>query len=141
MKSLFILLLLLAAYALLAGGCTSQPPARAQADFDSTFTLETDMKDGRMVFVGIGGEIDGVVNPDLNVRRGDMVQFVLVNGDGMPHDLAVPELKIHTDVIMTEGDTAEVVAEINQAGQYSYYCTIAGHRQAGMEGNLIVSEP
>jgi nitrite reductase (NO-forming) len=141
MKTLRVWFLLLALLALIAGGCTPQPPAKAQADFDVEFTLTTSMDTGRMAFVGVGGEIDGVINPDLVARQGDKVRVTLINGDGMPHDFAIPDLDAHTSMVSAKGQTAEVVFEIGAAGEFAYYCTVPGHRQAGMEGRLIVSQP
>jgi nitrite reductase (NO-forming) len=134
-------LLLIALLALFAGGCTPQPQANAQSEIDVNFTLKTLMIDGSMVFEGVGGEIDGVTNPDLSAKQGDMVRITLVNGDGMPHDLAMPELNAGTTIVTAKGQTTEVVLEINEPGEFVYYCTIPGHRQAGMEGRLIVQNP
>lgn len=133
--------LLLVVLALFAGGCTPQPPAKAQTISDAEFTLTTAMEAGRMVFVGVGGEIDGATNPDLLVRQGDMVLITLTNGDGMPHDFAIPELNAHTSMVTVKGDAFDVVFEATGAGEYTYYCTVAGHRQMGMEGRMIVREP
>jgi len=133
--------LLLALLALIAGGCTPQPPARAQADFDVEFTLTTSMDTGIMVFLGVGGEIDGLINPVLVAQQGDKVRVILLNGDGMPHDFAIPDLNAQTTMVTTKAQTAEVVFEIGAAGEFAYYCTVPGHRQAGMEGRLIVSQP
>src|SRR5690606_20997941 len=48
---------------------------------DVSFTLETAIADGRLAFVGVGGTIDGVVNPTLEVTLGQVVQVTLINGD------------------------------------------------------------
>jgi len=39
-------------------------------------------------------------------------------------------------------DRGEIVFTVgkNQSGTYPYFCTVPGHRQAGMEGKLIVGE-
>jgi nitrite reductase (NO-forming) len=141
MKTLQTSFLLLALLALVAGGCTPQPPAKAQAEFDAQFTLRTSMEAGRMVFIGIGGAIDGVVNPELQVHPGDTVHLTLVNGDGMAHDLAIPDLGVKTALVIRQGDSTEVVFEAKEAGVYTYYCTVSGHRLAGMEGKLVVAGP
>lgn len=116
------------------GGCKAQPQAA-----DAEFTLKTAMIQGRMVFVGVGGEIDGAVNPDLNVNAEEMVRVALVNGDGIPHDLALTDLNAHSAPALTEAQTTEVVFRASKAGEFVYYCTVAGHRQIGMEGKLIVT--
>jgi nitrite reductase (NO-forming) len=141
MKTLNVTFLLIILPVLVAGGCKPQPLAQAQADFDVAFTLKTKMIDGRMVFLGIGGEIDGVENPDLTVQPGDRIRVTLVNDDGMPHDFAIPDLNAQTTMVTAKGQTTDLVFEPNNTGLFAYYCTVPGHRQAGMEGRLIVSEP
>ncbi|MDA0302102.1 MAG: plastocyanin/azurin family copper-binding protein [Chloroflexi bacterium] len=36
------------------------------------------------------------------------------------------------------GRVAEIEFTPTQAGTYVFYCTVPGHREAGMEGKLIV---
>src|SRR5262245_30249642 len=59
-----------------------QSPA---ADYTPTvrFRLRTELAEGKMAFVGVGGEIEGVVNPTLRVVEGAVVQVGLVNNDGI----------------------------------------------------------
>jgi nitrite reductase (NO-forming) len=98
------------------------------------------MADGRMVFIGVGGEIDGAVNPDLHVHPGDHVRLVLENGDGMPHDLAIPDLFAQSPMVSSQGERAELIFKVGEdnRGTFPYFCTVIGHRQAGMEGKLVV---
>jgi nitrite reductase (NO-forming) len=141
MRTLHLSFLFLILLAQIAGGCTPQPPAQAQAEADVTFTLKTMMVDGRMVFLGAGGEIDGVTNPELTAQPGDKVRVTLINEDGMPHDFGIPDLYAKTAMVTTKGQTTEVVFDITAPGEFAYYCTVPGHRQAGMEGRLVVIEP
>lgn len=107
------------------------------------FTLETIAEAGQYGFKGTGGEIDGMVNPDLIVHPGDIVRLTLVNSDGHPHDFFLPDLDTKTKYVTSIGDRTEVIFEVVgiQPGTYLYYCTVPGHRRAGQEGKLIVSEP
>src|SRR5690606_10192788 len=101
---------------------------------------QTTMRDGRMVYVGVGGEIDGLVNPELVVHAGTRLRVTLLNGDGMAHDFSIGELGIKTPLISAKGSTAEVVFAVTegQEGTYDYFCTVSGHRQAGMAGKFVV---
>lgn len=121
----------------------SQPaPASQQAPAsytpDVSFTLETAIADGRLAFVGVGGAIDGVVNPTLEVALGQVVQVTLINGDGALHDVAFPEFNAQSEQVMRQGASTTVVFRADQEGEFFYFCTIPGHRQAGMEGLLVV---
>ena len=110
---------------------------------DVEFTLQTLIKDGGLAYIGVGGEIDGIVNPDLVVESGAVVRVILVNGDGMKHDFFLPDFAANTGFVNKINDKAETIFELKDAGpgNYVYYCTVPGHRQAGQEGKLIVREP
>jgi nitrite reductase (NO-forming) len=109
---------------------------------DVTFTLQTLVNDGRLAYIGIGGEIDGIINPDLIVQPGAVVRLILVNGDSMPHDLFLPDFGVKTAFVSKIGERTEVILKVGdmQPGTYVYYCTVPGHRQAGQEGKLIVKD-
>lgn len=147
-KSLICYALLPIFALLMAAGCTAeQVDGQSLSDAGGAqheFTLRTGMVDGRMVYVGVGGDIDGQVNPDLTIAMGDTARIILENGDGMMHDLVIPDLYNQTATVRTatttsRGSTAEATFTPAAPGTYTYYCTIAGHRQAGMEGTLIVT--
>jgi nitrite reductase (NO-forming) len=106
----------------------------------SSFTLVTDFGSHGMVFIGSGGEFEGVVNPTLRVAEGDIVEITLVNGDGMLHDIAFPDFEAFSEGITTKGDTTVLTFTADQTGEYTYLCTIPGHQQAGMEGRIIVGD-
>ena len=94
-----------------------------------------------MSFVGVGGAIDGVTNPDLQVNPGDVVQITLVDGDGAEHNIAVPDFGASSDHIVGKDASTVLVFTAGAEGTYPYFCEVPGHRQAGMEGNLIVGAP
>jgi len=130
---------------LLVAGSLALAQGRAlpPADYtpDVSYRLTTGLADGKMAFIGVGGEIDGVVNPRLVAEPGDVVQLTLVNGDGVQHDWALEGVDgVATDMVFEEGASSVTVFRIDEPGQYSYYCTVPGHRQAGMEGLLEIGE-
>jgi len=107
---------------------------------DMEFTLQTIAENGQLLYIGVGGDIDGIINPDLVVQSGAVVHIILTNGDGMVHDLFLPDFDTKTDYVKKLGDQTEIVFETGdmQAGSHVYYCTLPGHRKAGQEGKLIV---
>ncbi len=110
----------------------------AQPEPTARFTLVTGFGDGKLVFTGKGGDIDGKFNPDLQVDVGEVVEITLEDGDGGLHDFAIPDLGVKTGQVNSTGATQKVVFTAEMEGTYAYYCTITGHRQAGMEGKLVV---
>ena len=63
--------------------------------------------------------------------------FEFTNKSSTPHDFVIEDSSGKevgkTDVIT--GDTATTEATLT-AGKYTYFCSVPGHRQAGMEGTL-----
>lgn len=103
------------------------------------YTLRTVVGgDPAMAFVGVGGEIDGVANPNLTANLGDTVRITVINGDPMLHDLTIEELGVTTGDLTQDEETVTVEFVVDQTGAFSYYCSVPGHRNAGMEGLLQV---
>ncbi|CAM5189738.1 Copper-containing nitrite reductase OS=Castellaniella defragrans OX=75697 GN=HNR28_000831 PE=3 SV=1 [Castellaniella defragrans] len=121
------------AVALNDGGVSYRP--------DVTFTLRTSIADGKLVFVGDRGPIANQVNPELKVPEGAVVQINLVNGDGATHDIAVPDFSAHSDSISGKESATAIVFRAGRNGTFEYYCTLPGHKAAGMVGKVIVGEP
>ena len=107
------------------------------------FTLVTRLDDKGFAYVGKSKGIEGVRNPTLRVKAGDVVKITIVKEDveGIQHDFAIEGLGVHvTEHVESKGDVVEVVFRVEKPGEYAYYCSIPGHREAGMEGLLIVEE-
>jgi nitrite reductase (NO-forming) len=105
---------------------------------DVTFTLRTDIADGKLVFVGDAGAIKGQVNPSLTVAEGAVVQINLVNGDGATHDISVPDFSATSNQLNTKGASTAIVFKADKKGDFKYICTLPGHVQAGMIGKIVV---
>ncbi len=124
------------------GGDDDHGKQDADVDYvpDVTFTLETALGPKGLGFVGKGGDIDGQFNPTLVVPKGAVVQITLVNGDGIEHDVAFPDFDAHSDHIATKGSSSTFAFRADKVGEFAYYCTVPGHREAGMEGVIKVVE-
>jgi plastocyanin len=57
------------------------------------------------------------------------------NKSGTPHDIVIDGKG--KGKVVQNGGTSEFEAKFD-AGAYTYYCSVPGHRQAGMEGKLTV---
>ncbi len=145
MKALMVLLSAIALGFSSPALSADPPPNTAKGSVtyvpDITFTLRTDIADGKLVFIGETGTIKGIVNPDLKVPENSVVQINLVNGDGAIHDIAIPDFGAKSDHLAGKGASTAIVLRANKNGTFEYLCTLPGHKAAGMFGKLIVGEP
>lgn len=110
--------------------------AQEAAKADREYVLETHI----LGYQGVGGDIDGERNPTLRAKQGETVRIVLVNVEPLVHDLALETLKIKTKEILDVGERTDLT--FIAGGDDIYYCTIPGHRAAGMEGRFeLIREP
>lgn len=65
------------------------------------------------------------------------IEFTLVNVGAVEHDLVIEEAGDDVVVFAEPGETATGTIEL-EAGTYTFYCSIPGHR-ISMEGTLEVS--
>jgi len=72
---------------------------------------------------------------EITVTAGEDVAIVLTSED-LLHDFTVDELDAHVAADADETDEGGLRA--GKPGRYTYYCSVPGHREAGMEGTLIV---
>lgn len=72
---------------------------------------------------------------EITVQAGEDIAIVLTSED-LLHDFTIDEIDAH--VTADAGDTAEGGLRADEPGRYAFYCTVAGHRAAGMEGTLVV---
>ena len=104
------------------------------------YTLRTEVGGTpAMAYVGVGGDIDGLVNPELKANVGDTVRITVINGDPMLHDLKIDEFGVHTEHMTLDEESVTVEFIATQPGEFEYYCSIPGHREIGMKGLLRIS--
>ena len=68
---------------------------------------------------------------------GTPVNVVLVNQGGVLHDLTIPALGL--GLVASPGATASGALSAPRAGRYEVFCSVPGHRDAGMAGVLVVT--
>lgn len=74
--------------------------------------------------------------PDTLEVSADGVTITVENVGLVEHDLVIDEIGLEIYVDVNETATETVVLS---AGSYDYYCSIPGHREAGMEGIITAS--
>ncbi len=73
---------------------------------------------------------------ELTIPANTDVVVTIVNQGALQHDFAIDDLDIVSDLL---NNGQETTVTINAApGTYEYYCTVTGHREAGMVGTLTV---
>lgn len=102
------------------------------------YAIRSGIAEGRMVFIGVGGDIDGVVNPKLTAHEGDVVQITLINGEGAEHDIVFEGHQAASQHVVAKGASTTLAFRARAAGEYAYFCSLPGHRDAGMSGAFSV---
>ena len=109
--------------------------ATAKQSAVQRLTMKTGLADGKMVFL----DEQGQVNPTLKASVGDTIEIRISSGEGAQHDIAFPDLKVASSKFDAATGATTVRFKVAKAGKFTYICTIAGHRQIGMEGTLDVA--
>ncbi len=102
------------------------------------FTLRSGVAEGRLVFIGQGGDINGKVNPELLLHQGERAQINLINGEGAEHDVVVEIYDVRSNRVVGKGASSAVSFIADKPGDFVYYCSVSGHRAAGMQGKIRV---
>lgn len=132
------LLYLLIPFALLVAACggsesTTNAGANEPGGHDGHDENSDVADDARTITVNAGSfEFDPAT---LEIEAGEAIEIELTAEDA-EHDFVIDELDAH--VRADAGDTATGGFTAEEPGTYTYYCSVAGHRQAGMEGELVV---
>jgi nitrite reductase (NO-forming) len=130
-----------AAPAVMSPPTPAAPPQRGSVSYipDIRYTLRSGIAEGRMVFIGIGGMIDGQVNPVLSAAEGQVVQITLINGEGAEHDIVFPDQNAKSPRITGRGSSTTLAFRAERAGDFTYLCGVPGHELAGMKGQFLVT--
>lgn len=107
-------------------GSGDEPSADSEAGGGST--------DEALVVVA---EDIGFAEDSLEVAAGD-VTIEYQNDGAIPHTLVIDGVDDFKLEVASNGDVDEGQATLD-AGSYTIYCDVPGHRDAGMEGTIEVS--
>jgi plastocyanin len=96
----------------------------------------------------------------LEVAAGQQVKLTLTNTGALEHNLSLPAIPAGGDVPASGGPDPAVAAEPalyvtaaakqkttvefvapTEPGTYQFWCTVVGHKEAGMTGTLVVTAP
>lgn len=81
---------------------------------------------------------DGTRNPTLKANKGDRVRITITDTELMTHDIALEKLGLKSKTIQEKGASTSITFTADKSD--TYYCTVPGHRAAGMVGSFEVVE-
>jgi plastocyanin len=108
------------------GGTPQKPPATAAAQ---TLKLSADPT-GKLAF-----------NTTALSGKAGTLRIVMHNPAPVPHNISLQGpngVNLHGPTVNQNGDS-QVQASL-KPGKYTFYCSVPGHRQAGMQGTLTVAK-
>jgi uncharacterized cupredoxin-like copper-binding protein len=73
----------------------------------------------------------------LTLKAGEGSTIVLKNAGSIEHDLTVDDAGFKLTV--PGGNSAEKVLKVDKPGTYEFHCSVSGHKDAGMKGQLTVT--
>ena len=74
---------------------------------------------------------------EITVERGEEITIIFKNMGNVAHSFVIDELGIRTEPIVP-GDATKIILTPENTGSFNYWCDVEGHRNAGMEGTIIV---
>jgi len=141
------LVLVLAAFGLVACGSSSDDSSSTSAETTSESTTEAGGGAAEGKSAGSAAAVAFEADPDGNLAytsdtasaKAGKATIDFTNPQPVPHDVAIEDSggeTIGETETITEGSDSAVVNL--KPGKYTFYCTVPGHREAGMEGTLTV---
>lgn len=128
------LLVLTTTAALTLTACSGDDPAPSEPTGEEAPTEEA-APGGSVTFAGT----DGVAWEQSDLSTGAGANDVtLTCGPEVPHGLAIEGVQGGEEFLACTGGQSVTATIELAAGDYTFFCTIPGHREAGMEGTLSV---
>ena len=129
-----------------SGGTSSSAPAAATstptASTPTTSSTPAPVSKGPAQTLSLAANPEGQLKYDKSVltAKAGKVTITMANMSPVPHDVAVASASgtVLGATPSFQGGSKTLTLNL-KAGTYKFYCTVPGHRAAGMEGTLTVS--
>lgn len=80
---------------------------------------------------------NGVIEPaELTIGGTSDVTISVTNEGTFGHDFTIEGTDLAT-ALLNPGESEDLIVNL-EPGSYTYYCSVPGHREAGMQGTLTV---
>lgn len=121
-------------YFLFRGGYQIGAPEETKKPIE---TPTTQTPTSRITEISVVGTEFNFNPASINVKAGEQVKITFSNNGSAPHNLTLEGLGIGTKTVGGgQRDVVEFTAPTS--GTYTFFCSVSGHRAAGMEGSLEV---
>ena len=134
---IIILVVIVGGYFLLRGGYQTPAPVAPEVTAPEETPEEVTLPpapSGMKEVTVVGTEFS--FSPALiTVKSGEKVKLTFQNNGSVSHNLVVEGLGISTKTI-GRGKTETLEFTAPASGTYKFFCSVPGHRPAGMEGSL-----
>lgn len=107
---------------------------------NTEYILTPALREGKFVFLGVDGAINGVVNPAPSASPGERITVMLVNSGEGTHDIVfvLPDgRKVQSDMVKKKGETISRTFTVPEKDAVIKYYD-SGHEKLGMKGVLLV---
>jgi nitrite reductase (NO-forming) len=74
----------------------------------------------------------------IEIRAGEVTEFELVNRDAQEHTFVISELAVVMLAGAEQTVRSSTLIDRKNRGRFAFFCSIGGHRAAGMEGTIEV---
>ena len=119
------------------GAATTEQTAPAEtAPADTGTETETEAAGGGALQVTADETAIAWEPTELSAPAGSVTITLDNPSQTQPHNIVLEGVEDGSSDTITDSST-EVTAEL-EAGEYTYFCSVGGHRQQGMEGTLTV---
>lgn len=89
---------------------------------------------------------------ELSAPAGEEVTLELTNNGALEHDFSIDEIPVEYSLSgdaedgddwdlhasLPAGTSGSITMTVSEPGEYTFYCSVPGHREAGMEGTFTV---
>ena len=123
------------------GGPTATPtptPTETLGGEPPIVTLKLDMRDiayGAEELRAPAGSVFAIEFRNRGVIEHD---FTIEEYSGDASDIALGDERFDVHVLLKRGEEETLLLRVGQPGTISFFCSVAGHREVGMEGVLVI---